>query len=101
MPRLSRGWPSRCQPSRLHCVRQGARCEGATEPTVALRLGLWERTARTEILEQSTSVPRILSAIEALEGPPERRTVPVAFGKNAIVQKLAEIAHTDDRRYRS
>jgi hypothetical protein len=38
---------------------------------VALRLGLWERTARTEILEQSISAPRILSAdvadaIEAL-----------------------------------
>src|SRR5262245_20254496 len=73
MPRLSRGWPSRCQPSRLHRVRQGARCEGATEPTVALWLGLWERTARTEILEQSTSTPRIVSAdvadaIEALVG---------------------------------
>jgi hypothetical protein len=65
---------------------------------VALRLGLWERTARTEILEQS---PRILSAdvadaIEALVGPPERRSLPVAFDKNAIVQKLVEIAHTDE-----
>jgi hypothetical protein len=29
---------------------------------VALQLGLWERTARTEILEQLTSAPRILSA---------------------------------------
>src|SRR5262245_53370880 len=71
MPRLSKRLRSRCQPSRLHRVRQGARREGATEPTVALRLGLWERTARTEILEQSTSAPRILSAdvadaIEAL-----------------------------------
>jgi hypothetical protein len=50
---------------------------------VALRLGLWERTARTEILEQSTSAPRILSAdvadaIEALVGPPERRSLPRA-----------------------
>jgi hypothetical protein len=86
------------QPSRLHRVRQGARCEGATEPTVALRLGLWERTARTEILEQLTSDPRILSAdvadaIEALE--PERRTLPVAFDKNAIVQKLVGIADED------
>ena len=64
--------------------------EGATEPTVALRLGLWERTARTEILEQSTSAPRIPSAdvtdaIEALVGPPERR-----------LQKPVEIAHTDE-----
>jgi hypothetical protein len=68
---------------------------------VALRLGLWERTARTEILEQSTSAPRILSAdvadtIEALVGPPERRSLPVAFDKNAIVQKLVEIANTDE-----
>jgi hypothetical protein len=51
---------------------------------VALRLGLWERTARTEILEQSTSAPRMFSAdvadaIEALVGPPERRSLPVAF----------------------
>jgi hypothetical protein len=62
---------------------------------------LWERTARTEILEQSTSAPRILSAdvadaIEALVGPPERRSLPVAFDKDAIVQKLVEIAHTDE-----
>ena len=68
---------------------------------MALRLGLWERTARTESLEQSTSAPRILSAdvadaIEALVGPPERRSLPVAFDKNAIVQKLVEIAHTDE-----
>ena len=67
---------------------------------MALRLGLWERTQRTESLEQSTSAPRILSAdvadaIEALVGPPERRSLPVAFDKNAIVQKLVEIAHTD------
>src|SRR5262249_921596 len=73
----------------LHRVKQGARCEGATEPTVGLRLRLWERTARTESLEQSTSAPRILSAdaadaIEALVGPPERRSLPVAFDKNAI-----------------
>src|SRR5262245_26290274 len=39
--------------------------------TGSRRLGLWERTARTEILEQSTSASRILSAdvadaIEAL-----------------------------------
>jgi hypothetical protein len=66
---------------------------------VALRLGLWERTARTEILEQSTSAPRILSAdvadaIEALVGPPERRFLPIAFEKNAIVQKLVGIIPT-------
>src|SRR5262249_52314237 len=95
-----RGWRAGAQPSRLHRVRQGARCEGATEPTVALRLGLWERTARTEILEQSTSA-RILSAdvadaIEALVGPPERQSLPVAFDKNDIVQKLVESAHTDE-----
>jgi hypothetical protein len=95
----AKGLRSRCQPSRLHRVRQGARCEGATEPIVALRLGLWERRARTEILEQSTSAPRMLSAdvadaIEALVGPPERRSLPVAFDKN--VQKLVEIAHTDE-----
>src|SRR5215831_18800293 len=54
-----------------------AKADGSRQraPTVALRLGLWERTARTEILEQSTSAPRILSAavadaIEALVGPP-------------------------------
>ena len=35
-------------------------------------------------------------AIEALVGPPERRSLPVAFVKNAIVQKLVEIAHTDE-----
>jgi len=69
---------------------------------VALRLGLWERTARTEILERSTSAPRILSAdvadaIEALVGPPERRSLPVAFDKNAIVQKLVEIARIPRR----
>jgi hypothetical protein len=28
-------------------------------------------------------------------GPPERRSLPVAFDKNAIVQKLVEIVHTD------
>src|SRR5215813_6414277 len=82
-------------------LRSGARLKTAASPTVALRLGLWERTARTEILEQSTSAPRILSAdvadaIEALVGPPERRSLPVAFDKNAIVQKLVEIAHTDE-----
>src|SRR5215475_8823663 len=43
-------------------LRSGARLRTAASPTVALRLGLWERTARTEILEQSTSAPRILSA---------------------------------------
>jgi hypothetical protein len=62
---------------------------------------LWERTARTKILEQSTSPPRIrgadvADAIEALVGRPERRSLPVAFDKNAIVQKLVEIAHTDE-----
>src|SRR5262245_49543510 len=67
---------------------------------MALRLGLWGRTARTEILEQSTSAPGILNAdvahaIEASVGPPERRSLRVAFDRNAIVQKLAEIAHTD------
>jgi hypothetical protein len=35
-------------------------------------------------------------AIEALVGPPERRSLPAAFDKNAIVQKLVEIAHTDE-----
>ena len=69
---------------------------------MALRLGLSERTARTEILEQSTSAPRMLSAdvadaIEALVGPPERRSLPVAFDKNAIVQKLVEIARIPRR----
>ena len=44
---------------------------------MALRLGLWERTARTEILEQ-------------------RRSLPVAFDKNTIVQKLVKIAHIDE-----
>ena len=68
---------------------------------MVLRLGLSERTTRTESLEQSTSAPRILSAdvadaIEALVGLPERRTLPVAFDQNAIVQKLVEIAHTDE-----
>ena len=68
---------------------------------MALRLGLSERTARTEILEQSTSAPRILSAdvadaIEALVGPPERRSLPVVFDKNAVVQKLIKIARTDE-----
>ena len=68
---------------------------------MALRLGSWERTARTEILEQSTSAPRILSAdvadaIEALVGPPERRSLPVVFDKNAVVQKLIKIARTDE-----
>ena len=66
---------------------------------MGLRLRLWERTARTESLEQSTSAPRILSAdvadaIEALVGPPERRSLPAAFDK--IVQKLVEIVHTDE-----
>jgi hypothetical protein len=28
--------------------------------------------------------------------PPERRSLPVAFDKNAIVQKLVEIAHTNE-----
>src|SRR5262249_1174183 len=97
MPRLSRGLRSRCQPSRLHRGRQGARREGATEPRVALRLGLWERTARTESLEQSTSAPRILSAdvadaIEALVGPPERRSLPgriarALFGRAAATAR--------------
>jgi len=69
---------------------------------VTLWLGLWKRTARTEILEQSTSAPRMLSAdvadaIEALVGPPERRSLPVAFDKNAIVQKLVEIARIPRR----
>ena len=45
--------------------------------------------------------PRILSAdvadaIEALVGTPERRSLPVAFDKNAIVQKLVEIADPDE-----
>jgi hypothetical protein len=80
-------------------------CEGRTEPTVALRLGLWERTARTQILEQSTSAPRILSAdvadaIEALVGLPERRSLPVAFDKNAIVRKRGDRAYRRER-YRS
>ena len=35
-------------------------------------------------------------ADEALVGPPERRSLPVGFDKNAIVQKLVEIAHTDE-----
>ena len=35
-------------------------------------------------------------AIEALVGPPDRRSLPVAFDKNAIVQKLVEIANTDE-----
>ena len=48
---------------------------------MALRLGLWERTARTEILEQLASAPRILSAdvadaIETLVGPPAKADVP-------------------------
>ena len=69
---------------------------------MTLWLGLWKRTARTEILEQSTSAPRMLSAdvadaIEALVGPPERRSLPVAFDKNAIVQKLVEIARIPRR----
>ena len=38
----------------------------------------------------------VADAIEALVGPPERRSLPVAFDKNAIVQKLVEIAHTDE-----
>jgi len=47
---------------------------------------LWERTARTEILEQSTSAPRILSAdvadaIEALVGP-RVAARKAAFGKD-------------------
>ena len=29
-------------------------------------------------------------------GPPDRRSLPVAFDKNAIVQKLVEIANTDE-----
>src|SRR5215472_725131 len=38
----------------------------------------------------------VADAIEALVGPPERRSLPVAFDKNAIVQKFVEIAHTDE-----
>jgi len=38
----------------------------------------------------------VADAIEALVGPPKRRSLPVAFDKNAIVQKLVEIAHTDE-----
>jgi hypothetical protein len=37
----------------------------------------------------------VADAIEALVGPPERRSLPVAFD-NAIVQKLVGIAHTDE-----
>jgi hypothetical protein len=36
----------------------------------------------------------VADAIEALVGTPERRSLSVAFDKNAIVQKLVEIAHT-------
>src|SRR5215831_15208989 len=91
MPRLSRGLRSRCQPSRLHRVRQAARCEGATEPTVGLRLGLWERTARTESLEQPTSAPRILSAdvadaIEALVGPSARAAISAGPDRSCVVR---------------
>ena len=96
MPRPLKGLRSRYQPSRLHHV--GARCEGATEPTVALRLG-WERKRGRKFLNSQHRRRRILSAdvadaIEALVGPPERRSLP-AFDKNAIVQKLVEIAHTE------
>ena len=52
------GVRSRCQPSHLHRVRQGARCEGATEPTVALRLGLWARSR----LMRCASRPEVRSA---------------------------------------
>jgi hypothetical protein len=39
----------------------------------------------------------VADAIEALVGPPERRSLPVAFDKNAIVQKLVEIARIPRR----
>ena len=58
MPRSSKGLPSRCQPSRLHRVRQGARCEGATEPTGALRLGL----LNAEPTDECASRPEVRSA---------------------------------------
>src|SRR5262245_54841941 len=58
MPRLSKRLRSRCQPCRLHRVRQGARCEGATEPTVALRLGLLTRSR----LMRGASRPEVRSA---------------------------------------
>src|SRR5262249_54336473 len=48
-PGLSGGWRSRWRRCLLHRVRQGARCEGATEPTVALRLGLWKRSLMRDV----------------------------------------------------
>ena len=72
------------------------------EPTVALRLGLWERIARTDIHEQLTSAPRTLSAdvadaTEALVGPPERRSA------NSQVKGEAQLsaANTQGPRERS
>src|SRR5215475_2758518 len=69
------GLRSRCQLSRLHRVRQGARCEGATEPTVALRLGLLTRSrlmrcaSRPEVRSAS---PKILESVGCHVGVPDR-----------------------------
>src|SRR5262245_24919879 len=65
MPTYLKGLRSRCQPSCLHRVRQGARCEGATEPTVALRLGLLTRSR----LMRCASRPEVRSAPPKVLGP--------------------------------
>src|SRR5262245_49491307 len=73
MPRLSKRLRSRCQPSRLHRVRQGARCEGATEPTVALRLGLLTRMMRwASRPEVRSAPPKVLEPIGRHVGVPDR-----------------------------
>ena len=73
---------------------------------MALRLGLWERTARTESLEQSTSAPRILSAdvADAIEALVEAAYGGILFCTHVgtfrvITAQLAERPHlvTADR----
>jgi hypothetical protein len=60
---------------------------------VALRLGLWERTARTEVLNsqhrhRASSVPMWLM--------PSKHWSVRPSGDLCLVQKLVEIAHTDE-----
>src|SRR5262249_22682204 len=55
--KVSQGLRRRCPRSRVHRVRQGARCEGATEPTVALRLGLLTRSRLMSSRPEVRSAP--------------------------------------------
>src|SRR5215831_14828098 len=87
MPRLSRGLRSRCQPSRLHRVRQGARCEGARGPSAVRpraappggtpRVTCSKRqrgstpTATAVVADRTRSPPKVLEPVGCHVGVPD------------------------------